>query len=62
MLKEPLESDSGFRLEFDLVQNHGGANNNDVWTQGLGRFRISVTDAKDPMAQQVPREIYEIIA
>jgi len=53
----------GTRLEFHLVQMHGGWNSNDNETLNLGRFRISVSDQKEVVADPVPaavRKIFEI--
>ncbi len=51
----------GTRLEFHLVQMHGGWNSNDNQTLNLGRFRISVSDQKDVTADPVPATVREIL-
>jgi hypothetical protein len=51
---------AGTVLTFHLVSNHGGWNNNDHQQANLGRFRLSVTDARDAQADPVPRRVREI--
>ncbi|MDX2020742.1 MAG: PSD1 and planctomycete cytochrome C domain-containing protein [Deltaproteobacteria bacterium] len=43
--KEPVELQAGEQLMLHLVQEHGGWNSDDLQTNNLGRFRISVTDS-----------------
>ena len=50
----------GTRLEFHLVQMHGGWNSNDNQTLNLGRFRISVTGQKNVVADPIPEKVREI--
>ncbi len=50
----PLTSESGFRLSFKLVQMHGGWNSDDNQNNNPGRFRFSVTDQAEPVADMVP--------
>ncbi len=44
-----------------LNQSHGGWNSDDHMNNNLGRFRISVTKAKDAKADPLPKKIREII-
>jgi hypothetical protein len=52
----------GTELTFVLAQEHGGWNSDDLQTNNLGRFRLSVTDAPDPTASPLPGRIREILA
>ena len=53
----PLTSESGFRLSFKLVQMHGGWNSDDNQNNNPGRFRFSVTDQAEPVADMVPPSV-----
>jgi len=61
-LEKPLEVGAGQRITFGLVQNHGGWNSDDNQNNNLGRFRLSVTDADDSVADTVPAAVREAIA
>ncbi len=50
--EQPVESAGGVELTFALAQNHGGWNSDDLQTNNIGRFRLSVTD--DPEAAAGP--------
>ena len=58
----PVERRGGTELTFVLAQNHGGWNSDDLQTNNLGRFRLSVTDAPDPTPTRCPRGVREILA
>src|SRR4051812_42689334 len=45
----PIAHPGGTALTIALKQNHGGWNSDDLMTNNLGRFRITVTDAPDPV-------------
>ncbi|RIK73482.1 MAG: hypothetical protein DCC67_17860 [Planctomycetota bacterium] len=62
VLEKPLEVKGGLRLTFHLVQNHGGWNSDDNQNHNLGRFRFSVTDAENPVADPVPAAVRAILA
>ena len=53
---------AGTVLTFHLVSQHGGWNNNDHQQANLGRFRLSVTAAKDAVADPLPKRVREILA
>ncbi len=53
---------AGTVLTFHLVSQHGGWNNNDHQQANLGRFRLSVTGAKDAVADPLPKRVREILA
>ncbi len=44
-LAEPVEVPAGTAMQVTLGQNHGGWNSDDLMTNNLGRFRLSVTGA-----------------
>ncbi len=44
------------------MSQHGGWNNNDHQQSNLGRFRLSVTAAKDAVADPLPKRVREILA
>ena len=52
--EKPIENPGGTELTFGLAQNHGGWNSDDLMTNNLGRFRISVTDDPDAKADPAP--------
>lgn len=51
----------GAKLRISLNQKHGGWNSDDIQTLNLGRFRISVTGAEDPVADPLPATVRSII-
>jgi Protein of unknown function (DUF1553) len=53
---------AGTLLTFHLVSKHGGWNNNDHQQANLGRFRLSVTGARDAVADPLPKRVREILA
>jgi mono/diheme cytochrome c family protein len=53
---------AGTVFTFHLVSKHGGWNNNDHQQANLGRFRLSVTSARDAIADPLPRRVREILA
>jgi mono/diheme cytochrome c family protein len=53
---------NGTVLTFQLVQNHGGWNSDDHMNNNLGRFRISVTDRADAVADPLPRKVRDTLA
>jgi len=64
-LAEPLTGASGSRLRVTLVQRHGGWNSDDNMTNSIGRFRVSVTDRANAVADPIPastRALFEIPA
>jgi len=61
VLEKPLTQPAGTLLTFKLVQMHGGWNSDDNQNNNLGRFRFSVTDRPEPVADLVPRDVREIL-
>ena len=62
-LEKPIEFAPGALVTISLVQNHGGWNSDDHQNNLLGRFRISVTAAKENIqADPLPKRVREILA
>ena len=59
--EKPVTFPKGAILEFELHQEHGGWNSDDLQTHNLGRFRISVTSATNPVADPLPAAVREIV-
>jgi hypothetical protein len=59
--EKPLEFANGAVLTVQLQQNHGGWNSDDNQNHNLGRFRLSLTDVPDPVADPVPPAVREIL-
>lgn len=61
--EKPLTFTNGVILTFRLQQNHGGNNSDDNQNHNLGRFRLSVTETTNAVADPLPaavRKIFEI--
>jgi len=58
---KPLEAAGGLQITFKLVQEHGGWNSDDNQNNNLGRFRLSVTSAENPVADPVPADVRKIL-
>ena len=52
----------GMVLDFRLRQMHGGWNSYDHMNNNLGRFRLSVTDAPNPVADPIPANVRQVLA
>lgn len=61
VLEEPIQSESGVRLTFQLKQVHGSNLGNTIYNKNLGRFRFSVTGAENPAAAPVPKFVAELL-
>jgi hypothetical protein len=59
--EKPRRFPNGAILTFHIKTAHGGWNNNDHQNNNLGRFRLSVTAAKDAKADPLPKRIREIL-
>ncbi len=59
---KPVEGPDGIELTFGLAQSHGGWNSDDLMTNNLGRFRLSVTGDPDAVADPVPVRVREALA
>ncbi|HEV3166974.1 MAG TPA: DUF1549 domain-containing protein, partial [Isosphaeraceae bacterium] len=62
VLEKPLEFPKGAILTFHLKQDHGGWNSDDLMSNNLGRFRLSVSSEPDPTAGVVPKRVRDILA
>jgi len=60
--ESPIANDNNATITFHLSQNHGGWNSDDNQTHNLGRFRLSITSAKEPRADPLPRRVREILS
>jgi hypothetical protein len=60
--ENPISFPDGVELEVHLVQNHGGWNSDDNQNHNLGRFRLSVTSASDPVADPLPSDVRTALA
>jgi len=61
-LATPIVPVKGTQLVFLLKQNHGGWNSDDLMTNNLGRFRLSYTTARAPVADPLPKAVRDILA
>jgi len=61
-LAKPITLAPGAKIGFRLGQYHGGFNSDDNQTNNLGRFRLSVTNAKELPAIAVPMNVEAILA
>ena len=59
---KPISNEGGTILTFYLKQNHGGWNSDDNQNNNLGRVRLSITTAPDPVADPAPAGVREILS
>ncbi|HLW67954.1 MAG TPA: DUF1549 and DUF1553 domain-containing protein [Gemmataceae bacterium] len=57
VFEKPISFEKGAILTFKLTQNHGGWNSDDNQNNNLGRFRFSVTDEANAVADPLPSAI-----
>lgn len=57
----PIENPKGMELAVYLSQQHGGWNSDDNQSHNIGRFRISITDAPDAVADPLPPHVRRAI-
>jgi hypothetical protein len=60
-LDKPIVNVGGTLLTFYLTQNHGGWNSDDNQSINLGRFRLSITTAANPVADPLPQRVRDIL-
>ncbi|EDY22113.1 protein of unknown function DUF1549 [Chthoniobacter flavus Ellin428] len=60
VMENPI-ADAGTELTIHLKQMHGGWNSDDLMTNNLGRFRISVCTAAAPKADAVPKRVRQLL-
>ena len=59
--EHPINHEQGTLLTFVLKQDHGGWNSDDLMTNNLGRFRVSITSSPDAEADPIPARTREIL-
>ncbi len=59
--EKPLELPEGAIFTFHLKQMHGGWNSDDNQNNNLGRFRFSITDAENPVADPLPKHVRDLL-
>jgi len=62
VFEEPVAFPKGAVLTFKLTQDHGGWNSDDNQNNNLGRFRFSVTDEPNAVADPLPAHVRAILA
>ena len=60
--EKPLSFPGGTILSIYLKQNHGGWNSDDNQNCNLGRFRLSITSAKDAQVDPLPKDVRNALA
>jgi hypothetical protein len=60
--EKPISNEGGTILTFYLKQNHGGWNSDDNQNNNLGRVRLAITTAPDPVADPLPAGVREILS
>ncbi len=61
VLDRPVRHPDGSLLTVYLDQSHGGYDSNVGQNNNLGRIRLAVTDAPDPVADPLPARVREIV-
>ncbi len=61
VFEKPVTFEKGAVLTVHLSQNHGGWNSDDLMTNNLGRFRLSVTDAPEAKADNLPARVRDLL-
>ncbi|MCH7987870.1 MAG: PSD1 domain-containing protein [Planctomycetes bacterium] len=61
-LEKPVSHPNGTLLTIHLSQRHGGWNSDDNQNNNLGRFRLSITTAPDPVADPLPKRVRQILS
>ncbi len=62
VLEKPIEDSNGTELTIGLIQNHGGWNSDDLMTNNLGRFRVSVTGDPETKADPTPAFVRQALS
>jgi mono/diheme cytochrome c family protein len=62
VLEKPVEAAANQTLHVYLSQRHGGWNSDDNQNLNLGRVRLSITAAPDPVADPIPAAVREILS
>ena len=59
--EKPIGNSGGSLLTFYLSQKHGGWNSDDNQSHNLGRFRLSITQSPDVVADPLPQGVRTIL-
>ena len=59
---QPISNPGGTLLTFHLSQKHGSSNSDKGDNLNLGRFRLSITNTPDAVADPLPRAVREILS
>ncbi|MFN0110560.1 MAG: DUF1549 domain-containing protein [Blastocatellia bacterium] len=59
---QPINIEGTAIITFYLKQNHGGWNSDDNQNNNLGRMRLSVTTAKDAVADPLPANVRDLLS
>ena len=62
VFETPIENPQGSVITVYLNQRHGGWNSDDNQNHNLGRFKLSITDAENPVADTVPVAVRAVLA
>jgi hypothetical protein len=62
VFEEPISSPKGAVLTFRVTMNHGGWNSDDNQNNNFGRFRFSVTDEPNAVADPLPAHVRALLA
>ncbi len=60
--EKPIAFPRGTILTFHIVQNHGGWNSDDNQSYNMGRYRLSITNGPNAVADPVPSGVRAILA
>jgi hypothetical protein len=60
--EKAIANPGGSLITVYLSQKHGGWNSDDNQSHNLGRFRLSMTQTPDPVADPLPQNVREILA
>ncbi len=60
--EHPVSYEGGATLTFTLKQDHGGWNSDDLQTNNLGRFRLSITSSPNAEADPIPPTVRAVLA
>jgi mono/diheme cytochrome c family protein len=60
--EKPISNEGGTALTIYLKQLHGGWNSDDNQSNNIGRFRLSITTAPNPVADPLPTNVREILS
>ncbi|HEX5268899.1 MAG TPA: PSD1 and planctomycete cytochrome C domain-containing protein, partial [Gemmataceae bacterium] len=62
VFEEPVSVPKGAVVTFRVTMNHGGWNSDDNQNNNLGRYRFSVTDEPNPVADPLPANVRALLS